>query len=198
MVAVAPVDHKKVYAAVPPPTFAVTLPLVYPKQLICDPLLLLVTAAVTVTALAGWVIVTQATLRQLFASLTVTQCCPAAKPVLVAVVAPFAHRKVYGAVPPEPATVADPVDWPKQFTFTTVPELMVAVTALGCVSVTFDVAVHPLASVVVTLYVPAAKPLSVCVVPVVDQAKPYGLTPPAGFAVTDPSDEPKQLICAPL
>ena len=143
-------------------------------------------------------IVTQATLRQLFASLTVTQCCPAANPVLVAVVVPFAHRKVYGAVPPEPATVAEPVDWPKQFTFTTVPELIVAVTALGSVKVTFAVAVQPLASVVVTRYVPAAKPLSVCVVPVVDHAKPYGLTPPAGFAVRDPSDEPKQLICAPL
>ena len=150
VVAVAPVDHKKVYVAVPPPTFAVTLPLVDPKQLICDPLLLLVTAAVTVTALAGWVIVTQATLRQLFASLTVTQCCPAANPVLVAVVVPFAQRKVYGAVPPEPATVADPVDCPKQFTFTTVPELMVAVTALGCVKVTFAVAIQPFASVVVT------------------------------------------------
>ncbi len=69
----------------------------------------------------------------------------------MAVVVPFAQRKVYGAVPPEPATVAEPVDWPKQFTFTTVPELMVAVTALGCVKVTFDVAVHPLKSVVVTL-----------------------------------------------
>ena len=87
---------------------------------------------------------------QLFASLTVTQCCPAAKPVLVAVVVPFAHRKVYGAVPPEPATVAEPVDWPKQFTFTTVPELIVAVTAAGCVKVTDAVAVQPLLSVVVT------------------------------------------------
>ena len=194
----APVDHKKVYAAVPPPTFAVTLPLVEPKQLICDPLLLLVTAAVTVTALAGWVIVTQATLRQLFASLTVTQCCPAARPVLVAVVVPFAQRKVYGAVPPEPATVAEPVDCPKQFTLTTVPALIVAVTALGCVNVTVAVAVQPLASVVVTRYVPAASPLSVCVVAVVDHAKPYGVVPPAGLAVTDPSDEPKQLICDPL
>jgi len=111
---------------------------------------LLVTAAVTVTALAGCVIVTQATLRQLFASLTVTQCCPAAKPVLVAVVVPFAHRNVYGTVPPDPATVAEPVDCPKQLTFTTVPELIVAVTALGCVKVTDAVAVQPLLSVVVT------------------------------------------------
>ena len=150
VVAVAPVDHKNVYAAVPPPTFAVTLPFVDPKQLICDPLLLLVTAAVTVTALAGCVIVTQATLRQLFASLTVTQCCPAAKPVLVAVVFPFAHKNVYGAVPPEPEAVAEPVDCPKQLTFTTVPELIVAVTALGCVKVTDAVAVQPLLSVVVT------------------------------------------------
>jgi hypothetical protein len=44
----------------------------------------------------------------------------------------------------------------------------------------------------------AANPLSVCVVPVVDHAKPYGVVPPAGVAVTDPSDEPKQLICDPL
>jgi hypothetical protein len=139
-----------VYAAVPPPGFAVTLPFVDPKQLICEPLLLLVTAAVTVTALAGCVIVTQATLRQLFASLTVTQCCPAGKPVRVAVVLPFAHRNVYGAVPPLPEAVAEPVDCPKQFTFTTVPGLIVAVTAVGCVIVTDAVAVQPLASVVVT------------------------------------------------
>ena len=111
---------------------------------------MLVTAAVTVTALAGCVIVTQATLRQLFASLTVTQCCPAAKPVLVAVVVPFAHRNVYGTVPPDPATVAEPVDCPIQLTFTTVPVLIVAVTALGCVKVTDAVAVQPLLSVVVT------------------------------------------------
>jgi hypothetical protein len=76
--------------------------------------------------------------------------------------------------------------------------LIVAVTAAGCVNVTVAVAVQPLKSVVVTRYVPAANPLSVCVVPVVDHEKPYGLIPPAGFAVTDPSDEPKQLICAPL
>jgi hypothetical protein len=113
-------------------------------------LLLLVTAAVTVTALAGCVMVTQATELQLLASLTVTQCCPAGKPVLVAVVVPFAHRKVYGTVPPDPATVAEPVDCPKQFTFTVDAELIVAVTALGCVSVTLAVAVQPLLSVVVT------------------------------------------------
>ncbi len=111
---------------------------------------MLVTAAVTVTALDGCVIVTQATLRQLLASLTVTQCCPAGKPVLVAVVFPFAHRNVYGAVPPLPEAVAEPVDCPKQLTFTIVPELIVAVTAVGCVIVTDAVAVQPLASVVVT------------------------------------------------
>ena len=99
-------------------------------------------------------------MRQLFASLTVTQCCPAARPVLVAVVVPFAHRKVYGAVPPEPATVAEPVDCPKQFTFTTVPALIVALTPTACVNVPVSVTVQPFASVSVTLSVPVSSSLS--------------------------------------
>ena len=145
------VDHKNVYPAVPPPTFAVTLPFVDPKQLICEPLLLLVTAAVTVTALEGCVIVTQTTLRQLFASLTVTQCCPAAKPVLVAVVLPFAHRNVYGAVPPVPEAVAEPVDCPKHSTFVTPAAGIVTVTAAGAVIVVVELAVQPKLSVTVTV-----------------------------------------------
>ena len=57
-----------------------------------------------------------------------------------------------------------------------------------------------MASVVVTLYVPAAKPFKLCVVAVaaVDHTKVYGLVPPTGVDVIAPSDDPKQLICEPL
>lgn len=51
--------------------------------------------------------------------------------------------------------MADPVAPPKQLTL--VP-LMLAVTAVGWVMVILVVAVHALASVAVTVYVPATKP----------------------------------------
>ena len=51
----------------------------------------------------------------------------------------------------------------------TLPSLLVAtVSSVGSVMVTVLVAVHPLASVVVTVYVPALNPLIAAVVAVVD------------------------------
>ncbi len=94
--------------------------------------------------------VIQVLARQLFASLTVTQCWPAAKPVAVAVTWVFVHTKVYGEVPPVPTAVAEPVAVPVQPTFTTDRASTVAVTAVGWVRVTQAVAIQPLPSVVVT------------------------------------------------
>ena len=67
----------------------------------------------------------------------------------VEVVLPLFHKYVYGDVPPDGITVMDPVDWPKQFTSVLVELELNA--ALGCVTVVLEVAVHPFASVTVTV-----------------------------------------------
>ena len=53
---------------------------------------------------------------------------------------------VYGPVPPEGLTVAEPFVPPLQLTFVLV---VVALTTVGCVIVTLPVVVHPFASVIV-------------------------------------------------
>ena len=87
------------------------------------------------------------------ASLTVTVTGPAGRPVAVCVnwfgVEP--HTKLNGAVPPEPAAVATPVDCPKQSTLVTPAAGTVAVTGAGAVTVTPELTVQPLASVTVTM-----------------------------------------------
>ncbi len=96
--------------------------------------------------------VTVVVAEQPLASLTVTVTGPAGKPVAVAVNCAGAepHTKLNGAVPPVPAAVATPVDWPKQSTLVTPAAGTVAVMAAGAVMVTQAVAVQPLKSVVVT------------------------------------------------
>ena len=71
--------------------------------------------------------------------------------------------------------------------------LEVADNAVGSVTVALDVVVHPLASVTVTVYVPATSPLAVAVVAALLHAKVYGEVPPAPLAVADPSFSPLQL-----
>ena len=62
---------------------------------------------------------------------------------------------VFVPVPPVAEAVAEPSLPPLQLTFVGVP--MEATTAVGSVIVTDSVSVHPLASVTVTVYVPAVK-----------------------------------------
>jgi hypothetical protein len=50
---------------------------------------------------------------QPFAPVTVTGYVPAVKPVIVAVVCPPPHKKVKGATPPAPETVAVPAEFPQ-------------------------------------------------------------------------------------
>jgi hypothetical protein len=64
-------------------------------------------------------------------------------------------------VPPPAVTVAEPLLPPKQRIFT--EEEMVAVSCVGCVMVTVAVEVQPFASVTVTVYVPAVRPVAVAV-----------------------------------
>jgi len=62
-------------------------------------------------------------------------------------------------VPPDPDAVADPSLLPLQLTSVGVP--IETDTAVGCAMVVDSVSVHPLASVTVTVYVPAVRPVAV-------------------------------------
>jgi len=88
---------------------------------------------------------------------------PAARPVAVAVVCAgnVFHEYVYGPTPPAGVAVAVPVDDPLHNTLTCV---VPTVSATGWVIVTLAVLIHRLASVTVTIYVPAARPVAVAVI----------------------------------
>ena len=63
---------------------------------------------------------------------------------------------MYGDVPPVAVKVMVPLFPPKQLTLVFVVDALSADT--GCVIVPDDVVVHPLLSVIVTVYVPAPNP----------------------------------------
>ena len=74
-----------------------------------------------------------------------------------AVTAALLHKYVYPGVPPPAVTLAVPFDPPKQLVGVA---LHVAETAdAGSVTSEVHVAVHPLLSVTVTVYIPADNPL---------------------------------------
>ena len=129
---------------------------------------------------------------QELASDTVTVYVPAVTPVMLAVVAVLLHAKVYGAVPPVPLAVADPLLPPLQLMFVFTTEF--ATNAVGSVMVTLDVVVQELASDTVTVYVPAVTPVILTVVAELLHAKVYGAVPPAPLAVADPLFPPLQLM----
>src|SRR5436853_129707 len=91
---------------------------------------------------------------QPLASVTVTLYVPAASEVISCVVAPLLHKYVYGDVPPLTVKLIEPVDAPLQSTLTCVWLNEIAVGSV--IVMLLSVAVQPLASVTVTLYVPAA------------------------------------------
>src|SRR5439155_665168 len=175
---------------------AVALPLVPPKQstLTCALMLAL-------DRKSGVEVVAVAVAVQRLASLTVTMYVPA--PRLVAV-DPFCtglvfHENVLLPVPPLTLAVALPLLPPKQSTLTCA--LMLALNAVsGCVMVALAVAVQPLASLTVTMYVPA--PRLVAVEPfctgLVFHENVLLPVPPLALAVALPLVPPKQstLTCA--
>ena len=128
---------------------------------------------------------------QLFRSITITVYVPATNPVMLAVVAELLQAKMYGAVPPAPLAVADPLLPPLQLTF--VFATVDATNAVGSVIVVLDVVVQLFASVTVTVYVPATRPLAVADVAELLHAKVYGDVPPDPFAVAAPLLPPLQL-----
>ena len=80
---------------------------------------------------------------------------------MVCVVDPLFHLYVYGDVPPEPVALAEPFAVP-QVEFV-VPDFIVKTAGWVMLAVLFDL--HPLASLAVIMYVPAAIDEILCVVP---------------------------------
>jgi hypothetical protein len=98
---------------------------------------------------------------------------------------------VYVPVPPDATTVALPLQTALQVTFTCD---CVAVITGGCVIVAVAVAVHPFASVTVTVYEPAMSVFAVAPVPPDGaHAYVYGAVPPATVTVAEPLLPPKQV-----
>ena len=95
-------------------------------------------------------------------SITVQVYCPAASPVIVLVCAPLFQKKLIFPVPPVGTTDASPSVRPKHDISMA---LAVACSSIGSnTSILFSVTLHPLTSVTVQLYIPAASPVAVCVV----------------------------------
>ena len=140
---VAALLHAKVYGEVPPAPLAVAEPLFPPLQL-----MFVFTTELATTA-EGSVMVTLDVLVHEFASDTVTVYVPAVIPVMLAVVADVLHANEYGAVPPDPLAVAEPLLPPLQLMFEFTTEL--ATNAVGSVIVVLDVVVQLFASVTVTV-----------------------------------------------
>ena len=98
---------------------------------------------------------------------------------------------VFVPVPPVADAVADPLAPPKHETFVGVP--IDATKAVGCVMVVVSVSVQPLASVIVTVYVPAVNEEAVAEEPPPpDHAYVLVPVPPVAEAVADPLEPPKQ------
>jgi hypothetical protein len=72
------------------------------------------------------------------------------------------HVYVYGVVPPEGVTLTEPLFIPLHNALLSV--LAVAANKVGCVTVAVVVVVQLCASVTVTVYVPAARPVAIDVV----------------------------------
>ena len=161
-----------------------------------DPPLQLTSSSTDVdaTTAAGSDMVTLSVSVQLFASVAVTVYVPADKPVIVPPVPLLLHAYVFVPVPPVALAVADPSVAPLQLAF--VPEIL-ALTDVGSSIVTLSVSLQPLASVAVTVYVPAAKPVIVAPVPLLLQTYVIVPVPPVALAGADPSVAPLQLASVP-
>jgi hypothetical protein len=106
---------------------------------------------------AGSVTIVEVESVQPFASVIVTLYVPAITPVIEAVVAELDHAYVYGIVPPVDEAVAPPFEIPLHVVFESTT--LEAINIAGSVIVVELVEVHPFASVMVTLYIPAITPV---------------------------------------
>ena len=71
--------------------------------------------------------------------------------------------------------------------------VIVAESAPGSLILPLLEAVHPLASVIVAVYVAAATPVMLAVVALLLHTKLYGVVPPEPLAVAPPSEKPLQV-----
>ena len=92
--------------------------------------------------------------------MTVTVYVPAANPLAIAAVPPVLHAKENAPVPPEPEAVNDPSLPPKHAT-SWVSVIVAFTVAEGSPMVCVADTVVELASVTVTVYVPAVNPVTV-------------------------------------
>lgn len=118
-------------------------------------------AVAVITNCGGCVIIADCKVVQLLASVTVTLYVLAVKLVAVGFVCPPVQIFVYGPVPPEGDTVAVPSEPPKQVTAV---EEVVAVNAVGSVTIPEVVLVQLFPSVTTTVQVPAVR-LEIVAVP---------------------------------
>jgi hypothetical protein len=91
---------------------------------------------------------------------------PALNPDIESVVSPVDHRTETGGAPPVITMEAVPSDNPQEVTL--VPEIVTAMVEI-CPIVTESTAEHPLASVTVTVCVPAVRFVIFAVIPPPDQ-----------------------------
>ena len=120
----------------------------------------LVPDATHVIALLGATTTIQFVIQPATLSVTVTVYVPDAKPVIVCVVPPLLHAYVKFPEPPFTVDVALPLSKPHEVS---VPDATHVIALLGA-TVAVHTDVHPAtASVTVTVYVPAAKLVIVCV-----------------------------------
>jgi hypothetical protein len=74
---------------------------------------------------------------------------------------PGSHEKVYGGVPPPAIAQIEPLQEPLQVGLVVV---VITLRGVGCAMLTLALEMHPLASVIVTLYTPAQSPVMAGVV----------------------------------
>ena len=144
---------------VPPVTVTTTLPLPAPLHRI------FLTDTVAESG-SGWLMTTLSSCLQPLQSVMITRYVPPGTFERFWVVSKFDHRYVYGRVPPFTVNIAEPLLAPAHVTLVAVTPDVITV---GLFSVTLRLAVQPLASITVTVYVPADSPLIddvVCTLPV--------------------------------
>ena len=167
----------------PPLTVKSILPVAFPKHNTFT------FVVAKVSGFCGCVIVTLVVAVQPLASVTNTLYVPATRFCGSCNVEVFDQEYVYGAVPPAGVKLMLPVLFPKHNTLTWVVDKESG--AWGSVIVALIVAVQLLASVTVTLYVPATKLLMSCVVAPLLQTYVYNGVPPVGVKLILPVLFPK-------
>jgi hypothetical protein len=182
--------HAYVYGAVPPLAEAVASPSHAPKQ---------VTSVLSDTTTTGpEVLLTEAITESMQPSASVTTTCqaPADKFVAVDDVCPSSQVYVNDGTPLVIVTVADPSDWPQVAAVVAVLRII----ATGSLTVIELLAIHPLVSVTVRVYVAAHSPTAVAVVCADGSSHRYvyGGVPPDKAPEASPSQTPLQLASLPL